>query len=70
MVVVSDPAVLGEYMIERILDLYSSASVFAPAWAMFGIIWLIEVIVTVAVLSVLTRRRERAHGKEIKVLQG
>lgn len=54
--------VLGQYVLRRQLDFYYSSPAdwfgHVQAWPAFALLWLVEVIVTVAVLSILAARVE------------
>jgi len=53
---------LGAYLLQR-LDFYYGADGFVQAWVVFGFMWLAEVLVTIAVLSILAPREKPAPGR-------
>jgi hypothetical protein len=61
--------VLGRYLLERVLAYSYYMDGYMRAWAVFGVLWLAEVLVTIAVLSILSPShgdvRQRARHKRL-----
>jgi hypothetical protein len=63
--------VSGHWMLDGVLEFPTYAQQYMPAWIVLGVLWLVEVLVTLVVISVLTGRRElegKTRGKRRKVL--
>lgn len=56
---------LGEYMISNVLDLYYPDGSL-DAWMVFALVWAVDVIATVAVLSVFTPREASDHSRRVR----
>jgi hypothetical protein len=50
--------IIGKWMLEGVMYLSPYSSVYWPAWTMLGVIWVVEVLVTLATISLLTRRSD------------
>lgn len=58
--------VIGKWMLEGVMYLAPYDSAYWPAWTMVGIIWVVEVLVTLATISLLTHRREKRQVIEAR----
>lgn len=55
---------LGDFMIHEVMNLSTYDSVYTPAWVMLGIVWISEVIITVAAISIFAKRTERLGKRQ------
>jgi hypothetical protein len=51
--------IIGKWMLEGVMSLSPFDSVYWPAWTMLGVIWVVEVLITLATISLLTHRTEK-----------
>jgi len=47
---------MGHFMLDTVLGLPVYATGYMPAWVVLGVLWVMEVLVTVAVVSIVKRR--------------
>jgi hypothetical protein len=57
-------------MAHRILDstigMYPYQDTYMPAWIMFGVLWVLEVVVTLAAISAVTRQRNPSRKRQAR----